>query len=129
MRTVSHALASGCMRSALEILPRWKPRGSWWDYGESALTVGATAVSARCIALFTALAMRGSRGFGFEVASSFGRLVLRTLGKARSAQVAWAGLALCSQRGLSIFDGRWVMRPVPGVVRATLVSGHVGRVR
>jgi hypothetical protein len=51
------------MRPTLTNRGRTKPRGAWWDYGESALTADGTVVAGDRLAFFTAVGPRGSRTF------------------------------------------------------------------
>ena len=59
-------------RPALENLPRTKLRRSGGTYGESALTLDATAMSVCQLALFTTLDTRKSRPFGPETSALSG---------------------------------------------------------
>ena len=118
--------------------PRWKTskgrrRGRPGDtYGESALTLDATAMSVCRLALFTALDTRESRPFGPGTSALFGGTVLASHARDRSVHRDRAGSAWCSQPELgleTLTNSLYVMRPAPVAARATSVFACGGKSR
>ena len=116
-------------RSALENLPRWKPRGLGGVYGDFVQVVDGTVVSADRSA-------PGGAAFGGAISRvevfagpHFDSIVAKSARGIVPAQDVRPGSACRCRFERVIGDGRCVMRPAPEVARATLVSGRGGRFR